>query len=80
MSKCIVFCRNDGPRQLSHVENTPKAGVLMVGNFVTVFPNRSAARQAIKRTVEYAEQEGLKMWPKLWEYIVCNLDEGGNKQ
>lgn len=56
---CIVVDEDRIPLQLGHYNDTPRAGVLVSGNEVTVFQNRRQARRAIERTRRYAERDQL---------------------
>jgi len=70
-TKCIVT-RNESPMELCCLFfGRSTRGVLVPGDRATMFPNRHAARLAIRRTVAYSErrawfwgrQDDFDIWP-----------------
>lgn len=68
---------NGIPGQLNEYRNAPKGGILLIASPATLFPNRKAARNAIKRTLEFSAGRGFG-WQasdydirRLQEDLVC---------
>ncbi len=55
-----IVCGDGGPLTVCKEHDTPRAGILMYGGAVTVFPNYKAARRAIERTDRYAKRMELE--------------------
>ena len=49
-----------GPMEIGHYNETPRGGVLVKGDVVTLFKSAAAARRAIERTKEYEGANRLR--------------------
>lgn len=74
MNYYIVLSDDGTPLQLSRggYVDTPKYGALFGGSYATLFPNRKAAKRAIKRSV---------LWRSAWganesDYEIVRVKEG----
>lgn len=60
-----------GVLQVGHYADTPSAGVLVAGDYGTVFNSRRAALAAIKRSEDYCVKEELD-WA-VWKWKIYQL-------
>ncbi len=67
-----------GVLQIGHYADTPSAGVLVGGDYATVFHSRSAARAAITRSENYCVKEGFD-WA-VWKWKIYRLKVQGTKK
>lgn len=51
-------------------EQWPKSGLILSGTTATLFPSNYRAKEAIKRTVNYARATDRKQWPGYEDYSI----------